>query len=314
MYKSGNKRMFRITALSCLLLVCLSMMGCATQQSKLEDGLYLAKWEGYTGITTDEKAIAYIPIMGVGTEEKYQYPQWYTSEAFSVTMDGKVVSENVSLFWPITLGRTYGDNNEYHFTYLRLTLKDLTEGVHEVTSIQVPGAKNKFVFPLHWVIEVRKPSQAQSCFDNPPHSSPLFFDNTLMIALENTCSTEVIVDGVSPTEDLEAKMYLLGGEEDYTKSTTTTATENRIGPYDQVPIAPKSLETVMVTLSPTASDKELAPFFQFNPLVLYRTVDNTDQRYTTFTEPNQPTWFPKDAEEFKATVLTSVVKGTEVEY
>jgi len=55
MYKSGNKRMFRITALSCLLLVCLSMMGCATQQSKLEDGLYLAKWEGYTGITTDEK-------------------------------------------------------------------------------------------------------------------------------------------------------------------------------------------------------------------------------------------------------------------
>jgi len=55
MYKSGNKRMFRITTLSCLLLVCLSLIGCATQQSKLEDGLYLAKWEGYTGITTDEK-------------------------------------------------------------------------------------------------------------------------------------------------------------------------------------------------------------------------------------------------------------------
>jgi len=52
-------------------------------------------------------------------------------------------------------------------------------------------------------------------------------------------------------------MYLLGAEEDYTKSTTTTATENRIGPYDQVPIAPKSVEIVMVTLSPTASDKEL---------------------------------------------------------
>jgi len=171
-----------------------------------------------------------------------------------------------------------------------LTLKDLTEGVHEVTSIQVPGAKDKFVFPLHWVIEVRKPSQAQSCFDNPPHSSPLFFDNTLMIALENTCSTEVIVDGVSPTEDLEA----------YRKQDRTL----RSGTY-----SPKVV--VMVTLSPTASDKELAPFFQFNPLVLYRTVDNTDQRYT---EPNQPTWFPKDAEEFKATVLTSVVKGTEVEY
>jgi len=87
----------------------------------------LAKWEGYTGITTDEEAIAYIPIMSVGTEEDYEYPQWYTSEAFSVTMDGKVVSENVSLFWPVTLGQTYGDNNEYHFTYLRLTLKDLTE-------------------------------------------------------------------------------------------------------------------------------------------------------------------------------------------
>jgi len=62
-----------------------------------------------------------------------------------------------------------------------------------------------------------------------------------MIALENTCSTEVIVDGVSPTEDLEAKMYLLGAEEDYTKSTTTTATENRIdlrsGTY-----SPKSVE------------------------------------------------------------------------
>jgi len=68
-------------------------------------------------------------------------------------MDGKVVSENVSLFWPVTLGQTYGDNNEYHFTYLRLTLKDLTEGVHEVTSIQVPGAKDKFVFPLHWSLK-----------------------------------------------------------------------------------------------------------------------------------------------------------------
>jgi len=45
--------------------------------------------------------------MSVGTEEDYEYPQWYTSEAFSVTMDGKVVSENVSLFWPVTLGQTY---------------------------------------------------------------------------------------------------------------------------------------------------------------------------------------------------------------
>ncbi len=74
MYKSGNKRMFRITALSCLLLVCLSMMGCATQQSKLEDGLYLAKWEGYTGITTDEKAIAYIPIMRSVLEKTMSTP------------------------------------------------------------------------------------------------------------------------------------------------------------------------------------------------------------------------------------------------
>jgi len=98
MYKSGNKRMFRITALSCLLLVCLSMMGCTTQQSKLEDGLYLAKWEGYTGITTDEEAIAYIPIMSVGTEEDYEYPQWYTSEAFSVTWMAKLFRKMLACF------------------------------------------------------------------------------------------------------------------------------------------------------------------------------------------------------------------------
>jgi len=313
MYKSRNERMFRITALSCLLLVCLLMMGCTTQQSKLEDGLYLAKWEGYTGITTDEEAIAYIPIMSVGTGKEYEYPQQYTRAAFNVVMDGEPTSENAWIYWPTKVIQTYGTNRQYKFSYLTVQLSNLTEGTHEITSVKVAGTKNNFVFPVHWIIEVREPSDATPCLKVEERSwDPVFLDPTTIFGLRNTCSTEAIVDGVSPTgTDLDAKMYLFPVA---ATSSTSTVNTNRRGPYQQVTIAPNSVEAVIFTFSPKSPDKELAPFTQFNPLVIYRVSGDSSEQFIAPTKPEVSTWAPEDEEAFKATVQQFSIKGIEVDY
>jgi len=313
MYKSRNERMFRITALSCLLLVCLLMMGCTTQQSKLEDGLYLAKWEGYTGITTDEEAIAYIPIMSVGTGKEYEYPQQYTRAAFNVVMDGEPTSENAWIYWPTKVIQTYGTNRQYKFSYLTVQLSNLTEGTHEITSVKVAGTKNNFVFPVHWIIEVREPSDATPCLKVEERSwDPVFLDPTTIFGLRNTCSTEAIVDGVSPTgTDLDAKMYLFPVA---ATSSTSTVNTNRRGPYQQVTIAPNSVEAVIFTFSPKSPDKELAPFTQFNPLVIYRVSGDSSEHFIAPTKPEVSTWAPEDEEAFKATVQQFSIKGIEVDY
>jgi len=288
------------------------MMGCATQQSKIEDGLYLAKWEGYTGITTDEKAIAYIPIMSVGTGEDYEYRQQYTQAAFNVVMDGEPTSENAWIYWPTDFIQTYGTNRQYKFSYLTVELSNLTEGIHEITSVKVAGTKNNFVFPVHWIIEVREPLDATPCLKAEKRSwHPYFLDPTKLFGLRNTCSTEVIIDGVSPTgTDLDAKMYLPPDAAAYSTSTVST---NRRGPYQQVTIAPNSVESIIVTFSPKTLGRELAPFTQFNPLLIYHVSGDSSKHFITPPEPEVHTWAPEDEEGFKATVQQFSIKGTEVD-
>ncbi len=117
----------------------------------------------------------------------------------------------------------------------------------------------------------------------------------------------MIVDGVSPTgTDLDAKMYL---PPDAAVSSTSTVSTNRRGPYQQVTIA----QSIIVTFSPKTPDRELAPFTQFNPLLIYHVSGDSSEHFVTPPEPEVSTWAPKDEEGFKATVQQFSIKGKEVD-
>jgi len=74
----------------------------------------------------------------------------------------------------------------------------------------------------------------------------------------------------------------------------------------QIPIAPNSKLVLY------SANKELAPFTQFKPFILYHIADDPYERLIKVDPLSEPTCLPKYVEDFKHIVLTAAVKGKEV--
>jgi len=258
--------------------------------SKIDYGLYIANWYGYTGITNGENAVVDIPLISMGGKE-YAFNPSYNSTQCEVILDGKPLTEANLMTWKE--GETYG---EYTLYTLIITLPKLDEGTHKVTKIKVPAEGKEVYFPLHWVVEVKSAKEVGECLKVTGETTISGSVLTgIDVRLKNNCSSSVVIDEIHfmlDGYDIKPTVYFApvelsnSSKEDSNIDSNVSSNKN-----ENIVIMGLQERTIRINLN--KKENELPKFISLKPFIIHHTANSSIKMIAEFYSPSVFSLFPQ---------------------
>ncbi len=192
-----RKRLTLVSSVVALAIVAIAVSfvyhGRGKKQTSVQwpaDGLYVADWYGYTGVSEEEKGAAVdVPCVLVHTAKGSSTT--LSASYFSLTSPTKSLAGLSSVRW------IRGEAKDaYTFYTLHIELSPLTAGSYNATSIQLQTPTGLKEYPLSWIVDVKKITNpmiavtGQSMLGGP-HTGQLTAE------LKNTSQESVTIKGLS---------------------------------------------------------------------------------------------------------------------
>lgn len=285
------------------------------------DGLYVADWYGYTGITEGEHGIAVdIPCVLVHTV-KGSSTNLPTAYGLALASTNKSIAGLASFDW------LRGDETSGKCTFytLHIGLPSLTLGSYNVTSFQLKTADASTTYPLNWIVDVKKITApmiavtGQSSLGGP-HTGQF------SVQLKNVSRHTVTIKGLLfhlADHSLTVSTGALSPDPFDTKNTTPsnglgstvpgsssqpeTEPSTNLEAYRILPGQKKAyVFEIVLTMG-----QELPPFESIKPFVQYS--DGTSDGLAEFMSPQIFSAFPRTDQEIVDLLNTQFQTGTVTE-
>lgn len=301
-----NFKQYLSFAILIILLLLPLLTSCSNgNMSNTENGLYIAKWYGYSGITNTENAIVSVPFICVGGEE-YGFSSSYNSNQCEVLIDSKPLTDANLMKW--AKDSVFG---RYALYTLTITLPKIDVGVHRVSKIKVPTVHGEMYFPLHWVVEVKNESEKSKCIEVVGQSTLSGSVLTgIDFELQNNCSypfivdeVHFVIDGYNVKETLSFAPYNLPDN----RSEDLKISDTRDNEDKNLVINPSQKRTIRMSFA--KSEEELPKFISIKPFILSHTANSDSKYFAEFYSPSIFSLFPNNEKDIETFLKTDFVKG-----